>query len=437
MSNFSTGCSFYFYASIDTYPDIFCIIVPLIKFYGAMKALITVIITLLCSSVFGQEKTTLRVINTDTAQTIPVLAWYSIPEPFTTAERFGELAETGINLHFSYYTSANAAQKALDLAEKYHLKVIVSCPELETETENTVQRFKNHPALAGYFLHDEPITTQFKKISDWVKRIQAIDSTHFCYINLFPNDVVPRKLKASGYRNYINRYLREVPVRFLSFDHYPVMGETLRPIWYENLEIIADASRKFKLPFWAFALTTAHDYYPVPDMAELRLQVYSNLAYGAQGIQYFTYWTPPAGDYDFHDGPITPDGLRTPAYELIKAMNAEIRGYSDVFLGATVLMVRHTGTAIPRGTKRLTTLPAPFTKLETGETGAVISVLQNGDKKYLMMVNRSFLNTLELRIEFKSESVKQVLKNGETKLLPSGLSSFLLDPGDAIVLNYE
>ena len=23
MSNFSTGCSFYFYASIDTYPDIF------------------------------------------------------------------------------------------------------------------------------------------------------------------------------------------------------------------------------------------------------------------------------------------------------------------------------------------------------------------------------------------------------------------------------
>ena len=61
-----------------------------------MKALITVIITLLCSSVFGQEKTTLRVINTDTAQILPVLAWYSIPEPFTTAERFGELAETGI-----------------------------------------------------------------------------------------------------------------------------------------------------------------------------------------------------------------------------------------------------------------------------------------------------------------------------------------------------
>ena len=385
----------------------------------------------------GQNKAFVQVTDTAGNHAIPVLAWFSIPEAFSTPERFTELAETGINLHFSYYSSVGAAQKALDLAEKSHLKVIVSCPELETETEKTVRRFMNHPALAGYYLHDEPITSQFKKLSEWVKRIKAVDSAHFCYINLFPNDVVPRKLKASGYRNYIYRFLHEVSVRFLSFDHYPVVGETLRPIWYQNLEIIAEASRKFNLPFWAFALTTAHDYYPVPDLAELRLQIYSNLAYGAQGIQYFTYWTPPIDKYDFHDGPINTDGKRTNAYELIKAMNAEISTLSDVFLGASVVSVRHTGATIPIGTKRLKTLPAPFLSIETGDAGAVVSQLQNGDKKYLVIVNRSFLDMLELRLEFKSESVRQVLKNGKNSLLPSGLSNFQVNPGDVIVLNYE
>ena len=385
---------------------------------------------------FCGNKTKRLTRDTTVQQQIPILAWFSIPEAFTNPERFRELAETGINLHFSYYSSAGAAQKALDLAEKFHLKVIVSCPELETETEKTVRRFMSHPALAGYFLHDEPITTQFKKIGDFVKRIQAVDSTHFCYINLFPNDVVPRKLKASGYRNYIYRFLREVPVRFISFDNYPVVGETLRPIWYQNLEIIAEASRKFNLPFWAFALTTAHDYYPVPDMAELRLQIYSNLAYGAQGIQYFTYWTPPVDAYDFHHGPITLDGQRTNAYELIKAMNAEIRAVSGVFLGANVISVHHTGATIPKGTKRLKALPSPFLKIDTGNSGAVVSDLKNGDKKYLIIVNRSFLEPMDLRIEFNSDLVRQVLKDGKTNLLTSGLSSFRVEAGDIIILRY-
>ncbi|MBP1664101.1 MAG: hypothetical protein H6Q19_1241 [Bacteroidetes bacterium] len=385
----------------------------------------------------GMNKTGQQTSDTVPQQTMPILAWYSIPEAFSTTERFGELAETGINLHFSFYSNANEVQKALDLAGNSLLKVIISCPELETETEKTVRRFMYHPALAGYYLQDEPTASQFGKLREWVKRVRAVDSIHYCYINLFPNDVKPRKLEASGYRSYVNRFLKEVSVWFLSFDHYPVMGETLRPIWYENLEIIAAASRKYNLPFWAFALTTAHDYYPVPDMAELRLQVYSNLAYGAQAIQYFTYWTPPVDAYDFHHGPITLDGKRTNAYDLIKAMNTEIRALSGVFLGATVMSVHHTGTTIPKGTKRLKKLPAPFLKIDTGNSGAVVSYLKNGDKKYLIIVNRSFLKPLDLRIELNSNSVRQVLKNGRVNLLPSGSACFQVEAGDVLILRYN
>ena len=49
-------------------------------------------------------------------------------------------------------------------------------------------------------------------------------------------------------------------------------------------------------PLALFACDVAHnvtDYvYPVPTVAMLRLQMYSNLAYGAQGLQYYRYYIP-------------------------------------------------------------------------------------------------------------------------------------------------
>ena len=121
----------------------------------------------------------------------------------------------------------------------------------------------------------------------------------------------------------------------------------------------------------------------------IRDRLYSNLVYGAQGLQYFTYWTP-AGDsvYDYQHGPIGLDGKRTEVYDLVKDMNAEIRSIAGIFLGAKVLSVRHTGSVIPRGTTRLTTLPEKVKVLDTHGYGAIISLLENGGKKYLAIVNR-------------------------------------------------
>ncbi len=87
---------------------------------------------------------------------IPILAWYSIPASATTVPRYQEMKDAGITHSLSFSNNADEMQKALDVAEKVGVKIIASCPELKTETEKTVQRFMNHPALAGYHLSDEP-----------------------------------------------------------------------------------------------------------------------------------------------------------------------------------------------------------------------------------------------------------------------------------------
>ncbi|QEC54303.1 hypothetical protein FRZ59_14520 [Anseongella ginsenosidimutans] len=385
---------------------------------------------------------------------MPILAWYSIPAEETSAARFRELKETGINHSFTNYPNAEAVQKALDAAKKAGVKLIIACPELRTETAATVKRFMKHPALAGYYLRDEPSAGEFADLGAWAREIQKVDREHFCYLNLLPTYASLEQLQASSYRDYVHRYIEEVPTQVLSFDHYPVVedetGYHLRDNYYENLEIFSDEARKAGKPFWAFSLAVAHDPYPIPDVAQMRLQQFSNLAYGAQGLQYFTYWTPGKNpNWNFHHGPIGLDGKRTDVYDKITALNQEIIALTPVFLGAELIQAGHIGNQIPSHTNRLSALPANVSRLEvidkinkTGSgrgpqsEGALVSELRNGLHRYLVIVNRDFRERLALGLSFEGE-VKRVMKDGS--LAPASLYSEkqLIAPGDVLIYQLE
>ncbi|MDR2139368.1 MAG: hypothetical protein LBP50_07460 [Tannerella sp.] len=380
---------------------------------------------------------------------IPIVAWVGVPEAETTLERFLELKESGININYSGYSGIEALEKALDVAQQAGVKVMASCPELKTEPEKTVKRIMHHPALSGYHLRDEPSATDFPELGAWTKRIQAVDAKHYCYINLFPNYAALHQLGMDtrsqygkgSYAEYVNEFLKEVPVPFISFDHYPVVEENgvllLRPQWYRNLEEIAAASRKTGLPFWAFALSVAHASYPAPSVGEIKLQMYSNLAYGAQALQYFTYWNP-TGDpvYDFNHAPIGLDGKRTDVYDRIQAVNRELQNVAGVFLGAKVVSTGHTGKRIPEGTRRLEKLPEPVRALETGDGGAIVSVLEKGKRRFLVIVNRDCVHPMKLTV-VTDHSVKKVLKDGTLVPANAYTPTCEVDPGDAAIFAWD
>ncbi len=371
---------------------------------------------------------------------MPIIAWYGIRANEATVERFKELKEAGFTINFSEYSTMEEVETALDAANKVGIQLIIACPELRKEPEKTVRRFMKHPAVAGYFLRDEPVVADFAALAAWAKRIQAVDNSKFCYLNLFPTggEEHLKFLGVQNYREYVSRFNKEVPLPFLSFDHYPVLGDNvLKAEWYENLEEFSDEAAKVGKDFWAFALATKHGPYPIPTQASLRLQLYSDLVYGAQGLQYFTYWTP-AGDsfYDYQHGPIGLDGKRTEIYDLVKEMNAEIKSIAGIFLGAKILSVRHTGSVIPRGTKRLTNLPEKVKVLDTHGYGAIVSLIENGDKKYLTIVNRSLKDTMELTF-YADPSVKRVLKDGSLVQADTYTATLMISPGDILIYLLE
>ena len=387
---------------------------------------------------------------------IPVVAYYGVPAAYTSIERYREMAECG----FTHATSAGGltieqADAAIGTAAKTGIKLIISSPTIiEKDPEIIARRYCNHPALGGYFLKDEPSASDFGRLSQLVKRIEAVDKNHLCYINLFPNYANATQLGTETYQQHIDQFLTEVPVKLLSFDHYPIADYQVRPLWYKNLEIIAEAARKKNIPFGAFALVSTHYAFTPATLSQLRLQMYSNLAYGAQYLQYFPYWAPNKAHLETC---IKQDGTRGQMYERVKQMNHEIHGLSNVFLGSRVVKLGHTGSKtqwdyigkanpgaaqekegpIPEGTQSYKPC-SPVAKLVTrGKDGAIVSHLERGNRQFLVIVNKDYAHIMLLDVEFDdSNVVYRVEKQGLPIKVSDQKFKTQVAPGDVVIFTW-
>ena len=379
----------------------------------------------LCFGFFTKQDVVAR----DSQSEIPILAWYSIPPgEHATEERYRELKECGFNYSFSQIYTKEDAMRALDLCRKVGMKSIFMCPELKSNTEATVKQVRKHRALGGYFLRDEPQNADLEELGKWARRVESADAKHPCYLNLLPSWAFSK----AGYEEHLRLFDKQVNLPLLSFDHYPLLRQgkevIVRAEFYENLEMISAEAVRTGKPFWAFALSTAHMEYPVPTMGQLRLQMYSNLLYGAQGLQYFTYWNPTTETWDFHQAPITEQGLRSRVYEEVRTLNKEIQCWVEVFLGCSVKQVSHLGNKIPQGTKRLSTLPPHFLKIDSRGQRAMVSQLTNDGRHYVIIQNTNPTEGLCIDI-LTDDKVQRLRQDGTSAQASRYDAEHYLEPG--------
>ncbi len=393
------------------------------------------LIAILAGSINGQEKLAFKGV-------MPINAYAFIPMSQINITRLNEIHESGINLFIDNFPDLAAMLKGLDVAAKAGVKLLISCPELKSEPEKTAALFMNHPAMGGYYIYDEPGMRLFPELKSWCEKIQSVDRKNLLYVNIWPDFAGPDALQAESYKVYLKEFLKELPVQVVSFDYYPVLSDHLSRSWYGNLELISAESQKAGLPFWAFALTSNYDadHIMPQTLAALRVQAFSNLAYGAQGICYYEYWdrTPitSGASEDDRGGPLNAAGKRTVVFDRVKQISAEIQALAPVFLGAKVVSVRHTGKGmIPVGTVRVTTLPKAIKVLDTNGSPALVSVLENGANSFLVVVNKDFLKSINLTV-YGDDSVKKVLKDGTIVPASAYENSMELDAGDISVFMF-
>lgn len=314
---------------------------------------------------------------------------------------------------------------------------MATCGELGTSTTATVRRFKGDRAIAGWFLRDEPVTLQYPQLRQLRDSILAADGRHLLYLNLLPSTVSPADLHADSYEDYVQRFVDEVGLPLISYDQYPVVEQggkaVVRPEFYGNLEAVSRVARRNGLPFWAFCLSTAHASYPVPPAEHLRYEAFSALAYGAQCIQYFTYWTPLHTIWDFHAAPIDSTLRRTAVYYRVREVNREIQALSRVFLGAAVEDVGFTGGDLPQGTRPLTRMPEKLLALKTGGRGALVSRMRNGRRRYVVVVSRDISSAQTLTLQI-GDDIRRVLPSGREVPLGVGRQDISLPAGGYVIL---
>ncbi|WP_289712512.1 beta-galactosidase [uncultured Muribaculum sp.] len=362
----------------------------------------------------------------------PILGWYSIPDSASTRQRYNEMREAGFNISFSHFTDNAQISRAAKACRGTGIKIIAGSPQLEASTKESIDSLKQYGEIAGWFLRDEPVVSGFGYLSQFRDSVYAADTTRLVYLNLFPRMVEPKNLGTATYDDYLREFLKQIRLPFISYDMYPVHetsnGEAvLQPMLFTNLESAQRVSREFGVPFWAFCLSTAHTPYPVARAAHLEVEAFSALAYGAQGIQYFTYWQPVSKTWNFYHAPIDKFGKRTDVYYLIRNLNKEIQALAPVFLGAEVISVSHTGKHIPDDTHRLTSLPMPFLTIDSDGPGVLVSHLHNNGKQYLMIVNRDIQNAQKVTLSIGSKKVRQIMPNGTTTKLST--TTPVIEPG--------
>ena len=331
---------------------------------------------------------------------------------FYDATRFRDIRDAGFNAILCRCETNEDVIKTLKLSEQYKLKMIVFCHPIMRHPKDIVPIIKDHPSLWQYYLADEPPMKRLKELQDIQQRIARYDSNAKCYINLLPNSgkQVLKYIGVEKYPDYLKAF-STVKQPQISYDFYPVQGKTVRgDVWYKILEDIREESHRTGRPFWAYILCVPHFIYPMPTMGHLRLQCYANLAYGAQGIQYFSYSTPAHYDqYDFHDGPLLRNGKKGVTYKLVKKMNAELKPVASLFWQSKVTEIEHR-------------------KCRDGKV--IVSHFQKAGKRYTCFVNESADKdvTINLRHGEYASRIRKDLKCESMK------TRYTLSAGDILIM---
>lgn len=353
------------------------------------------------------------------------------PHPFaSTAERFTEIKDAGFDFVISgnYAGDGNIFQYQLGLARDAGLQMLISddiqirnmsrwfsisdtttdflsvtpaeARELYTRARNA---YGPYSSLAGFNFYDEPGAGWFTTLAKALAISRELAPQLLPYINLLPSD------DAAYYRNFVD----VVQPSLISFDRYPLLSEGREDAnYFHNWAIVRDAALHGDIPAWVFIQTLAYNNHREPTPAELLWQINISLAYGAKGIQYFTYWTPEAARGEgFGPALITVDGVRTSRYYAAQQINTTWLHQVGRELKPLVSeTVEHANESpLPNGAVGFTP-----TNLVSGVTGSPVVVgtfrsrdAASGDR-WLLVTNRSHSDRARAVVSLNESTVGSV-----------------------------
>ncbi len=247
----------------------------------------------------------------------------------------------------------------LDYANQVGMVYIVNDRKaLKATTASGLSAFEEYmskPAYGGTILIDEPGAVNFADVAAATRAWEDSEYKNtLAYVNNLPNYAAMWQLQDcqgtggtyngtfSNYEEWVQLYLNTVKPQVFSYDYYPYHyndAAFFRDGWYTNLSNVRYYTMKANVPYWVYGQVGVWKEYGASDVrrvlsyGETAFQYNTMLAYGAKGIQYYNYFTPP--NYGAENGftaCVTLDGQKTLYYDMIQKINRQVAAVDHVLM---------------------------------------------------------------------------------------------------------
>ncbi|QUQ71438.1 hypothetical protein [Kutzneria sp. CA-103260] len=361
----------------------------------------------------------------------PVGALWPPPPSQTTQARLQEMKDAGINFFITgnYLDDGYIVTRALGLADAIGgLHVIVrddhdianmaywftitddrSVPMSISTSDAVVMAnrafgtYASHPSFAGFSLLEDTEPWSYDRLNATVTALRAANPYYLRYSNLPPGT-------GAGYQANVVQYAGRVGAQMLSFDRYPMLADGSNdPDYVNNWADMRTAAAQIGLPVWGYIQTCGFDGHRSPSYNDIAWQVNTSLAYGARGVQYFTYWTPtPERGGNFQPAMIDPLGRRTQHYYDVQDINTgTLAGLGNKLRAMTSESVTHANeSAAPARAVRFG--PDNYVTETSGSAVVLSRFVDKAGDRWLLVVNRSHTAAAKATVRLRSSSVARV-----------------------------
>jgi hypothetical protein len=213
----------------------------------------------------------------EAAEFYPVMAWDHVPNDPAVIKKIRECGFT---------VAGFAAPGTLDACHAEGLKAVVSderasgydwtavdASAAQKRMTELIAEVRNHPAVFGYYLRDEPSASFFPGLATVSAIIKQQHPGAWPYVNLFPNYANAGQLGTQTYDEYVEKFIEVCKPPILSYDHYTTMeGGGMGDKYFANLESVRRAALKHNLPFWQIVQAVGCLNFREPTPADLRFE---------------------------------------------------------------------------------------------------------------------------------------------------------------------
>jgi len=389
--------------------------------------------------------TLLNALARDQAARFPLMAWDYAHDKATLKS----MHDCGINM------VAFVPPALLDACQKNEIKAIVfdesvaghdwavsfngdaACSNLPA----LIKKTGRHPAVAGYFLKDEPVAGEFPAVAKASAKVKELAPGKWPYVNLFPGE-------GESYDAYLEQFITTCQPPAVSYDRYVLAEDgSFGPVFWSNLAQVRDAARKHKLPFWNVVLTAPHWHYRELTPVDVRLQIFGSLVYGVSGIAYYRFRSamplihsaPDLGN--FRMAPLDQFGERTPTWDWLRNVNRQVQNMASVLLKLRSDDVYHFGSVPARNhgpTDK--TLVKSFAQADWEMVAGDFTHEDGG--RWVMIVNKSLKHSYPCNPRFNvpPKGLQYVSPwDGKGRPFPSHniYNIFWLAPGQGVLLRLQ